>query len=348
LPIGAGHQVDISGSIEPGTRRAPLTTTVESTITFPYKRSLGPVLGAFMTALTECRIIGIRSGSGVLCPPLEWDPRTGASLAHEFVDVGPAGTVESWCWVPQPSTQHPLARPFAFATIRLDGADSALVHAVDAGNPDAMVIGMRVAPRWRAERRGHITDIEAFVPGEVSVGESSGADAHRDEPVTMMDYLGSITYTTPVPDNVVLSEAAARQGRFLGLRCPECGRTYTGGRGYCPIDSIALTSEHQVDLPQRGTVTNYTIITPVQYPGQTETDPFARIHILLDGTDVVLSFQVPVDIPNDEIRIGLRVSAVWASEAERGGLESTVPGLIGWMPTGEPDVDDPTLVERIC
>ena len=88
-----------------------MTMTVESTITFPYKRSLGPVLGAFMTALTERRIIGIRSGSGVLCPPLEWDPRTGAELAHDFVEVGPAGTVESWCWVPEPSAQHPLSSP---------------------------------------------------------------------------------------------------------------------------------------------------------------------------------------------------------------------------------------------
>jgi uncharacterized protein len=329
-----------------------LTTTVESTITFPYKRSLGPVLGAFMNALMERRIIGIRSGSEVLCPPLEWDPRTAAALAHEFVEVGPAGTVESWCWIPRPSAQHPLDRPFAFATIRLDGADSALMHAVDAGDVGAMAIGMRVAPRWRAERRGHITDIEAFVPGEESaVGEDSTGGAQPTtpaEPVTMMEYLGSITYTTPVAENVVRSEAAAREGRFLGLRCPECGRTYTGGKGYCPIDAIALTSEHEVDLPQSGTVTNYTIITPVQYPGQTETEPFARIHVLLDGTDVVLGFQVPVEVANDEIRIGLRVGAVWASEAERAALESTVPGLIGWMPTGEPDVDDPTLVERIC
>ena len=37
-----------------------MSTTVESTITFPYKRSLGPVLGAFMTALTHERLIGIR------------------------------------------------------------------------------------------------------------------------------------------------------------------------------------------------------------------------------------------------------------------------------------------------
>ena len=34
----------------------------ESSITFPYQRSLGPVIGAFMTALTEKRILGIRNG----------------------------------------------------------------------------------------------------------------------------------------------------------------------------------------------------------------------------------------------------------------------------------------------
>ncbi|MGZ4786785.1 MAG: hypothetical protein ACXV5S_14030, partial [Acidimicrobiales bacterium] len=101
-----------------------MTTSVESTITFPYKRSLGPVIGAFLTALSDQRIIGIRSGSRVLCPPLEWDPDTGQELAHDFVDVGPAGTVEAWSWVAKPTSQHPLDHPFAFATIKLDGADT--------------------------------------------------------------------------------------------------------------------------------------------------------------------------------------------------------------------------------
>ena len=61
-----------------------MTRFVESTITFPYKRSLGPVIGAFMTALTEKRILGIRNGDGVLVPPMEWDPATGAELPHEL------------------------------------------------------------------------------------------------------------------------------------------------------------------------------------------------------------------------------------------------------------------------
>jgi uncharacterized OB-fold protein len=336
-----------------------VTSTVTSTITFPYQRSLGPVLGQFMTALTHERILGIRSGSRVLCPPSEWDPETGAALAPDLVEVGPAGTVETWCWVPRPTEQHPHDRPFAFATIRLDGADTALVHTVDVPGPEAMAIGLRVAPRWRAERRGHITDIDAFVPGETAVtGGTTGdtgttgtgdTDSGADEPVTMMEYRASITYETPVPANVARAEQATREGRFLGLRCPTCGRTYDGSRGYCPIDSIELRAEHVVDLPQRGVVANYTIITPVQYPGQTETEPFARVHVLLDGVDVVLAYQDLVDVPNDDVRIGMRVAAVWASEAER--AESTDPrmagGLVGWMPTGEPDVEDPDLVNRI-
>ena len=43
-----------------------MTEVVQATIQFPYKRSLGPVVGAFMTALTDRRIIGIRSGDRVI------------------------------------------------------------------------------------------------------------------------------------------------------------------------------------------------------------------------------------------------------------------------------------------
>ena len=66
-----------------------MTRFVENTITFPYQRSLGPVVGAFMTALTERRILGIRNGDAVLVPPMEWDPATGAELALDLVEVGP-------------------------------------------------------------------------------------------------------------------------------------------------------------------------------------------------------------------------------------------------------------------
>ena len=135
--------------------------TVTSTLEFPYRRSLGTVVGWFVTGLKEHRILGIRNQNGdVLVPPSEYDPATGESLEPELVEVGPGGEVTSWTWVPQPSSRHPLTHPFAFALIKLDGASTALVHAVDVGD----IAAMRVVPRLRPERRGHITDIEAFIP----------------------------------------------------------------------------------------------------------------------------------------------------------------------------------------
>ena len=80
-----------------------MTRFDETTITFPYTRSLGPVMGTFMTGMAERRILGIRNGDDVLVPPMEWDPATGGELAHDFIEVGPAGTVTSWTWVPDPS-----------------------------------------------------------------------------------------------------------------------------------------------------------------------------------------------------------------------------------------------------
>lgn len=139
------------------------------TIEFPYTRSLGPVYGAFLTGLRDGSILGIRTGNGrVLCPPVEWDPETGEELVADFVEVGPGGVVETWAWVTEPTRKHPLDHPFAFALVRLDGADTALLHAVDAGSMDAMKTGMRVRARWKAERIGHICDLEAFVPEDGS------------------------------------------------------------------------------------------------------------------------------------------------------------------------------------
>jgi uncharacterized OB-fold protein len=131
---------------------------------YPYKRSLGPVIGRFFTSLREGRIEGIRGSDGrVIVPPTEYDPVTSEELS-EFVEVGLAGVVTTWAWVIQPRPNHPLQRPFAWALVRLDGADTGMLHAVDAGAESAMRTGMRVRVRWAAERGGGIKDIECFEP----------------------------------------------------------------------------------------------------------------------------------------------------------------------------------------
>ena len=73
-------------------------------------------------------------------PPFEYDPVTFAPPA-ELVEVGSEGSVTSWSWMPEPLEGQPLAHPFAWALIRLDGADTAMLHAVDAGSAGAMRTG---------------------------------------------------------------------------------------------------------------------------------------------------------------------------------------------------------------
>jgi uncharacterized protein len=133
-------------------------------IEYPFSRTTGPVIGAFFTGLREGFIVGIRGSDGsVIVPPVEYDPQTAEELT-EIVEVGDAGEVTTWSWEPDPHDDQPLDRPFAWALIRLDGADTAMLHVVDAGDAAAMRTGMRVQVRWRAEREGHISDIECFEP----------------------------------------------------------------------------------------------------------------------------------------------------------------------------------------
>ena len=59
-----------------------------------YTRSVGPVIGRFLTGLRDGRIEAVRLADGrVLVPPTEYDPSTSAPVAADgphWIEVGPA------------------------------------------------------------------------------------------------------------------------------------------------------------------------------------------------------------------------------------------------------------------
>ena len=81
-----------------------------------------------------------------------------------MVDLPSTGTVKTWSWISKPHPKHILTQPFAWALIQIDGADTSLLHKVDAGSEANMKTGMKVKVRWADDRRGFITDIACFEP----------------------------------------------------------------------------------------------------------------------------------------------------------------------------------------
>ena len=132
-------------------------------VTYTYTRSTGPVIGDFLTALRDQqKILGVKGSDGrTLVPPMEFDPITIEPLS-QMVEVSDEGTVTSFCWVKNPIKNHHIQHPFAFASIRLDGADTDIIHMVDCLDEDKISAGCTVKARWAAERTGTMTDIAAF------------------------------------------------------------------------------------------------------------------------------------------------------------------------------------------
>jgi uncharacterized OB-fold protein len=143
----------------------PEIFTADHVLEYPFVRSVGPVVGAFLTGLRDGKVVGTKgSGGKVIVPPTEYDPDTGETTS-EFVEVGPEGTVTAWSWVARPRAKQPLEEPFAWVLVRFDGADTSFLHVLPAASPDEVSTGMRVRPEFapEAERVGHVRDIRHFV-----------------------------------------------------------------------------------------------------------------------------------------------------------------------------------------
>ena len=170
----------------------------------------------------------------------------------------------------------------------------------------------------------------------------------------VMNHHVSLTYEeelTPILERYV---DALIDGRIVGHQCPACERVFVPGKGYCPMCVVETTEKDEVEVADTGTVTGFTIITPVAYYGQEETEPFVYASVLLDGASSNLGGQDVIGIPHDQVRSGLRVKAVWKPKEQRsaegvsnrgwGGVASAIDAF---EPSGEPDMDRAAFEEHI-
>ena len=303
---------------------------------FNYRRSVGPLLSRFFTALRERRIVGVRGTDGrVHVPPAEYDPVSYEPLT-ELVPVDSVGTVLSWCWQPEPLAGQPLDRPFAWAWIRLDGADLPMLHAVDVGaaGPSGISTGARVHVHWADDPAGSITDIAYFALGDTAEPVPAAVDGRH--PVTIVETpIGlEIQHSASHPESAYLR--ALKEGRLLGARTvgPDGakGKVYFPAREADPATGRQLTDF--VEVADTGTVTTFAIIN-IPFTGQRIEPPYVAAYVLLDGADIPFLTLVS-DVDADDVRMGMRVRAVWKPREQwTYGMEN----IEYFAPTGEPDAE---------
>jgi uncharacterized protein len=307
-------------------------------LSFDYTRSVGSLLSEFFTALRGRRVVGVRGSDGrVHVPPAEFDPVTYEQLT-EIVPVASVGTVVSWTWQPEPLEGQPLDRPFAWALVKLDGADTPMLHAVDAGSADDISTGARVHVHWVDEPVGAITDIAYFALGDKPEDVPEATD-DRD-PVTMLVVPTSIEirHTASLPESTFLR--ALEEGKLVGARTGKDGKVYFPAREADPATGQQLTEF--VELPDKGTVTTFAIIN-IPFAGQRIKPPYVAAYVLLDGADIAFLHLI-LEIDATDVRMGMRVEAVWRPRDEWGlGIDN----IEYFRPTGEPDAEYETYKHHL-
>jgi len=268
---------------------------------FAFDRSVGGATAAFLVGMARAEIVGSRDRGGRVTVP--------AADGGDLVRVADAGVVRAWSWVAEPDPRHPLAKPFAFALIQLDGADTSLLHVVDVESEEVLVPGLRVRADWHAERRGSVLDIRAFVPGDAGPAPASC------DPAESLRVLDERPMSYVFEPGIALSAfyRALAQGRIEGGRCATCNDVYVPPHERCPACGSGPMAA--VTVADTGTVVSFTVVH-VPVAGIDFDVPFAWARILLDGADVPIPHVVG-DVDLDRVFVGQRVEAVWAPEAER-------------------------------
>ena len=171
------------------------------------------------------------------------------------------------------------------------------------------------------------------------------------EPVRFMQQMVSLEYKFRASPTLLEYGEALAEGRIAGHRCPECGLVYVPPAGFCTICVVPTnTAEHGVDVADRGIITSFTVVDPIQYRGQKETEVYVLASILLDGASGTIGQQRIAEVPPDDVNMGMRVAAVWLPKDERKGFDPR-GGLGGairhWKPTGEPAATLEDFAEHI-
>lgn len=149
------------------------------------------------------------------------------------------------------------------------------------------------------------------------------------EPVRSVRTPAQLDYEFTAGDATTRFLKGIQNKKIIGQKA-EGGKVYVPPRGADP--ELGQPTPIEVEVSQKGTVTSFCVVN-VAFYGSVMELPYTSALILLDGADLSIMHLIQ-EIPADQVRIGMRVEAVWRDDDE---IEATLESIKWFRPTGEPD-----------
>ncbi len=102
--------------------------------------------------------------------------------------------------------------------------------------------------------------------------------------------------------------------RFLGIKCPSCGKVYVPPRGVCGKCYVAM--DEFVEVGPNGAIGTFTILRYAfidPETGQQKPVPYGYGFIKLDGADTLFQHYINIE-DESKVKIGARVEPVFSQE----------------------------------
>ena len=141
--------------------------SVPGKLALPYTYFAGRVGSKFLTTIRdEKKIMGVKCNAcnKVFVPPRQTCDVCLEDLRDNWVDVQNTGEITNYTVVRYTDKHLPKKAPYVLALIRLDGADSSMVHVVEGIEVDKVAAGMKVQAVFAQETTNTILDIDHFEP----------------------------------------------------------------------------------------------------------------------------------------------------------------------------------------
>ena len=133
---------------------------------------------------------------------------------------------------------------------------------------------------------------------------------------------------------------ALKDKKILGSKCARTGKVFVpqlvnSPESFAPCDEL-------VEVPARGIVTTFCVVN-IPVIGRSLEIPYVAASVALDGAAISI-FALIQECKAEDVRMGMRVEAVWKPDGERQGDHEDIQYF---RPTGEPDAPQESYINRL-